>query len=331
MWDWKVLASGFRPPRLSDLLATAAILACAALPVRAQDIYALSLPAPLTEIRMSGDEVVAVLGEEAFLVTSCAVPAGICLQTPQKTRVAERAQDGLPDGTVMIADSGDIRRAWYARPTTRYAHGALGDDIEGGSLVVVTTNGRRHEYVLPDSEVFEDLTPRIADLDGDGANEIVTIRSSQTGGAAVAIYAMRDGDLQQIASGPEIGRPNRWLNIAGIAPDGTIFAVLTPHIGGRLVSLTYRDGRLIQSPELATDVTNHVFGSRELGMAAVGDFDGDGKPDLAVPSQDRKRLRFPLSSRPDIELPFAIDKAIIRIGNRLVISTLDGALYVIEP
>jgi hypothetical protein len=40
------------------------------------------------------------------------------------------------------------------------------------------------------------------------------------------------------------------------------------------------------------DTSNHVLGSRQLGLAAVADFDGDGVSDLAIPSLDRRTLRF---------------------------------------
>lgn len=41
----------------------------------------------------------------------------------------------------------------------------------------VTTKGATHEIVLSDRYVVEDVTPRLADLDGDGRQEIVTIRT----------------------------------------------------------------------------------------------------------------------------------------------------------
>ena len=40
------------------------------------------------------------------------------------------------------------------------------------------------------------------------------------------------------------------------------------------------------------DTSNHVNGSREIGLSAVADFDGDGIVDLAVPSFDRRAVRF---------------------------------------
>ena len=36
--------------------------------------------------------------------------------------------------------------------------------------------------------VFEDLPPRLADVDGDGLDEIILVRASFSEGAAVSIY-----------------------------------------------------------------------------------------------------------------------------------------------
>jgi hypothetical protein len=49
--------------------------------------------------------------------------------------------------------------------------------------------------------------------------------------------------------------------------------------------------RLIEIDAIS-DVSNHVAGSRQIGLAAVADFDGDGTMDIAIPSLDRRWLRF---------------------------------------
>ncbi|MEM5473729.1 hypothetical protein WNZ14_18510 [Hoeflea sp. AS60] len=241
--------------------------------------------------------------------------------------------DALADGRIAIAQTGDIRQAWFARPTARYAHGVLGDAIEAGSLVVVTASGKVLEAILPVDQVFEDITPRIADLDGDGTNEVIAIRSSKDGGAAATIFGIVGTELKLRGAGSENGRPNRWLNIAGLVPhpDGglTLYGVRTPHIGGRLFVLDFRNGKLSESNDIATDVSNHIIGSRELGMSATGNF--GGRMELILPSQDRRRLRFPLSGRADIALPGAIDKAIALVDGRVLTATVDGTLIVVSP
>ncbi|MEQ8813887.1 MAG: VCBS repeat-containing protein [Thalassobaculum sp.] len=201
----------------------------------------------------------------------------------------------LPDGGIAEAAGQGVVRAWYERPTGRYGHGVLGDAIEGGSLVAVDPEGRRHEHVLPVSRVFEDITPRLADLDGDGRNEVVAIRSDLASGAAVAVYGIRDGALVEIAATAPIGSANRWLSIAAIADflgDGVprIAVVRTPHLSGVLELLELRGERLARIAGPAAGYSTHAIGSRVLSLAAVVDVDGDAAADLALPDLARRRV-----------------------------------------
>jgi len=321
-------------PRFPALLGLAL---CALLPAErswAQSVHVLKTDAPVERIIRSEAGTFVKAGELFYSAVACGSPAGLCLTPAHAPAEAAPAPAGaLPDGRIAVAGTGDIRRAWYARPTGRYAHGVLGDSIEGGSLIVVNAEGRQSEFVLPDSLVFEDLTPRIADLDGDGTNEVIAIRSSRSGGAAIALYGIAAGQLVELAAGSENGRANRWLNIAGFVPRPagglTIYGVRTPHINGRLFSLVFRNGTLVESNDIAADVSNHKIGSRELGLSAVGEF--GGKLDLILPSQNHQRLRFPLSGRADIALPGEIDKAIAIVDGVILASTDDGVLVAVSP
>ena len=162
-------------------------------------------------------------------------------------------------------------------------------------MVVQDVYGHRVTVELPADQVFEDLTPRIADLDGDGRNEVLAIRSSLRAGAALVAYDLAGSSLIEINSTPPIGQPNRWLNVAGIG-DFTgdrsldIAAVRTPHIGGTLeiVTLDRRRFRMVDSEK---GFSNHVFGSTETGMSAVARINDDNIADLAVPDADRRVLR----------------------------------------
>lgn len=203
--------------------------------------------------------------------------------------------NGLPDGGAAIATSGDLREAWFEDPTRRYGHGVLGDAIEAGSLAARTADGKVFRLVLPGDEVFEDITPRLADLNGDGQSEIVTIRSSVRAGAAVTLYGLEGQALRETASTPFIGRSNRWLNIAAIAPIlapgvTAIAYVETPHIGGTLRVYHLEAGRLVEKAELY-GFSNHAIGSRELDLAETFDADGDGLTDLLIPDATRSALR----------------------------------------
>lgn len=211
----------------------------------------------------------------------------------ERSTFDNRPADILPDG-VVASGTGDIRRAWLGGPTRRYDHAVLGDDLEASRLIVVDRDGRRHVVELPSHQVFEDRYPRLVDLDDDGASEIVLIRSDTRRGAATTLYALRDGGLTERAASQPIGLSHRWLNVAGTADfddDGQkeIAVVVTPHIGGTL-TLLRRQGDALIPVARQPGFSNHAYGSRELGMSAVLDYNGDGVADLAVPDARRESV-----------------------------------------
>ncbi len=200
----------------------------------------------------------------------------------------------LPDAEVSHGKRG-IHSAWLAAPTKRYDHGVLGDAVEAGAIVVLDQTRKRHVLELGMDSVFEDRLVRLADLDGDGKDEIVVVRSYLDRGAAVAVVELTGHGIEIKAESPAIGRSHRWLNPAGIADfdgDGRpeIAIVVTPHIGGTLEFWEYRGGKLAREMQLP-GFSNHAIGSRVQGMSAAGDFDGDGIPDLALPGDDRRTIR----------------------------------------
>lgn len=252
------------------------------------------------------------------------------------------AGGGLPDGLVATHEGGDIEAAWYDEPTDRYRHGIMGDAIEAGALVVQTPDGSEHRLRLPDAEVFEDRYPRLADLDGDGTVEAVTIRSSAYAGAAVTIYGLEGERLVEKATTAFIGTPNRWLNIAGIAaylgadddePALQIAYVTTPHIGGSLKLIGYRRGALSIHGE-AYGFSNHWIGSQELRLSA--DMMIDGRLTLALPSANRRALRVMAFGRngPEntaaITLPGRIVRAIGRVDDGFIVGLDTGEAYRVE-
>jgi len=185
----------------------------------------------------------------------------------------------------------DIKAAWLADPTDRYDHGVLGDAIEAAALKVDTGAGAILSYQLPDQSVFEDLTPRLGDVDGDGRDEVLVVRSTAGSGAAVVVLGVRDGRLRLIAESPAIGHARRWLNPVGASDfdgDGRkeIAVVQTPHIGGVLIVYRLEGARLVEVAR-ESGYSTHASGSTVLHMAAVLDLDGDGVDDILLPDQSR--------------------------------------------
>ena len=157
-----------------------------------------------------------------------------------------------------------ILEARYADPTTRYDHGVLGDAIEWGTLELTLENGTTRRFILPEDLVFEDTAPRLADLDGDGHAEVIVVESSLTLGARLVVY----GSEGRLARTDHIGHRNRWLAPVGAADftgDGRaeIAMVVTPHLAGRLVLLTF-DGETLTPMAETSGVTNHRIGGRDI-------------------------------------------------------------------
>ena len=203
-------------------------------------------------------------------------------------------EDMLPDG-IVTNGLNDIQSVWLSHPTDRYRHGVLGDAIEAAGLSVITRGGDLLTLTLPGTDVFEDRYGRLVDIDGDGLDEIITVKSTQSQGAALVIAGVRNGTLKILAEAEPIGLPNRWLNPIGMGDfdgdgENELAYVETPHIGGTLRIVKWQGDKLVQAYE-ASGFSNHAIGSRELTLAAAVDFDDDGIPELVVPDTTRMQLR----------------------------------------
>lgn len=170
--------------------------------------------------------------------------------------------------------------AFYDRVTRAYPHGILGDKDEFSTLVVKDAD-RQIRLRLPSVRVFEDLHPRVADVDATPAPEVIVVESDHSGGSRLVVYAVETGanpKITRLAETRPLGQAYRWLAPVGIADfdgDGQndIAYVETPHLGKTLRIVTLRDGQLV---ELAAreGYSNHRIGDAFI-MGGVRDC-GDG-------------------------------------------------------
>ena len=160
----------------------------------------------------------------------------------------------------LRADAGDeITSARFLGETTLYPHEVLGDKVEFTTLRIVTERGAVDYNVAPD-HVFEDLEPRLWNIDAQPGPEVVTVLSSVTQGASLAVFNA-DGLL---ARTPFIGRKNRWLApIAAVDLDGDgtveIAYIDRPHLAKTLRVWRLNGGQLVEVAS-AQGLTNHRIG-----------------------------------------------------------------------
>jgi hypothetical protein len=168
--------------------------------------------------------------------------------------------------------SGRIVDARYEVPDDVYPHRIMGSIREMRVLAVTLSDGRTlrldlREGPAPD-HVFEDIAPRVADADGDGAPDVIVVETDPAAGAQLAVYALRGGTLEKAAATPHIGQRFRWLAPVGVADltgDGRpdIAYVDRPHLARVLRVWTWGPGGLSEIAAL-DGVTNHRIGDEVI-------------------------------------------------------------------
>jgi hypothetical protein len=200
----------------------------------------------------------------------------------------------------MIAVAETIEAARFTESTSRYTHGVLGDSEEWGALEISTTkpNGglislpavlKRTTYTirLPISSVFEDVAPRLADVDGDGKPEVIVVETDVHLGASLAIYTTKG----KLAATPYIGQSHRWLApvaIADLDGDGLVELAYVdrPHLTKTLRVWRFENGELTQVAALE-GVSNHRIGERDIAGGLRNCANG---PEMIVARADWQRL-----------------------------------------
>jgi len=188
-----------------------------------------------------------------------------------------------------------ITQAQYSEPTTRYGHNILGAAAEWGALQLTiegcfdcdTPQIRTITIRLPENRVFEDLAPRLVDVDGDGFFEALVIESDLTKGARLALY----DDSGLMAATPFIGTRNRWLAPLGVADldgDGLIEIAYIdrPHLAKTLRIWRFDDNTLTPVAD-QPGLTNHRIGENFIsgGIRAC-----DGPPEIITANANWTRL-----------------------------------------
>ncbi len=185
---------------------------------------------------------------------------------------------GKVPGTLVALDAPQVKaaqgfQAWYADLTPRYGHAVLGDGLEPATLGVWTHANSAScgvKVTLDPPHVFEDVAPRLADLDGDGLPEIIVVRSHEALGAQLAVYTLAPDQLslRLLATTPYIGTRFRWLAPLGAADldgDGAmeLAYVDRPHLAKTLRIWRFEAGALREVASLA-GVTNHRIGEVDI-------------------------------------------------------------------
>ncbi|MHA2939048.1 FG-GAP repeat domain-containing protein [Vibrio sp. RC27] len=255
----------------------------------------------------------------------------------------EKRPGQIPLSRIAYGDN-DVSTAWYTNATERYPHGILGDESEAATLNIETREGKTLEFSLPNTRVFEDLEPRVIDLDGDGIDEIITIESDTELGASLSLFQVESNAIVRVTSTPFIGRSFRWLNPIGVGDfDGDsvtdIALVVTPHIGGKLHVYRYTKSDLTLLTEYL-GVSNHRIGSTELGLGAVAhsvEKEGQSQTEkdlLIVPDQAHQALVLlewengQLQERSRVSLPSRLETSLTPAGpNQWTFTLINGQSF----
>ncbi len=187
-----------------------------------------------------------------------------------ETTFRNRAASGRHEGWAP-ARASLIFHAGFDGLTDEYGHNILGPVRDAKILTIhIRLPGDARitcpsGVTLPEGEVFEDIAPHLADLDGDGLPEVIVVQSSTRAGARLAIYDRR---ARLLAATPPIGQRNRWLAPVGAADldgDGAmeIAYVDRPHLAKTLRIWRWKDGELTEIAA-GTGLTNHRIGDATI-------------------------------------------------------------------
>ncbi|WP_245624086.1 FG-GAP repeat domain-containing protein [Jannaschia donghaensis] len=201
----------------------------------------------------------------------------------------------MPGSLVFSETTSPFTTVWYADASDSYGHGIMGDVLDGKTLGAQTRRMASLCFAATVSaganHVFEDIAPRLTDVDGDGRADIVAVRSSFAKGAQLVVYTLRGDALEILAATPYIGQRHRWLAPAAIGDlDGDghveIAYVDRPHLAKTLRIWRYANGDFREVAS-AGGLTNHAIGD-EVIHGGLRDC-GQG-PEIVLSNADRTRM-----------------------------------------
>lgn len=235
----------------------------------------------------------------AFLLGSIVMVPPALGQILDKPRADQNgcARPAPPPGSdTAVSHQGPVVAARYFGATQDYPHGVLGDRTEATGLLV---HYRDASFDFCDvvqagpDRVFEDTSPRLVDLDGDGLNEVIVVASHMDHGARLEVYGYPapNTGLGLIAATPYIGTRFRWLAPIGAADldgDGAmeIAYIDRPHLAKTLRIWRFANGQLTQIAS-APGFTNHKIG---WAYIAGGIRDCGAGPEMILASGDWREI-----------------------------------------
>ena len=195
----------------------------------------------------------------------------------------------LPDSRVVQISPEKV--LVLAEPSNRYPHSALGDNLEATSAVVVTVGVNEVETVYrSEDNVIESVAPLLADVDGDGIDDVVLTISNDKE-ARVVVVSTTSG---VVAASDPVDRLLGWRQLVAVGPLGPngeteIAEVLYPDADGSVRFLKHSGaGREVAAARQG--YRSHEFGTRNLEQAVAADADRDGHLEVIVPTQDRQNI-----------------------------------------
>jgi len=201
------------------------------------------------------------------------VSAAAWANTANDICVASNANEAdFPNSLVvnLNRDSDGLLAAWYDGATTRYRHGVLGDEVEASELhVIANRDGEQcgQSLVLGEDEVFEDLAPRLVDMDGDGEMDVIAVVSHAQLGARLAVFGHTDDHSKLVlkSATENIGTAYRWLAPVGAGDfngDGIMDVAFVdrPHLAKVLRVFSYIPEKGLQQIAHASGYSNHRIG-----------------------------------------------------------------------